>query len=342
MKIFLTVVITTLLCWSCIKEENNTSDPELCGTEVCLSFALEETIHSRAFGDNTATKAEKAVLSAKFFIFKSGIKIFEQLLTAGELSSIGSQPISFSVPGMVASTSYDYYMIINDGDVSAANQANLQSITFNDIQSYNGPWNTVNDASETPNRSGGFVMTGKTTQSTGADLTQPQNISITVKRITAKVDINTVINSSVFGSGNKYSGTMTIDSAIISKTQPTSTLLVGTPPVTVGTLTLAKQSSNAAVANSNYQNRFYLFENGALPAGSRVLLSLYGTYTNNGTSTPVVYLTELTGDNTGAIVRNGAYKVVVNINGLTGSSISVSVTLGDWETIVTQTANLGS
>lgn len=45
----------------------------------------------------------------------------------------------------------------------------------------------------------------------------------------------------------------------------------------VGTLTLAKQSSNAAVANSNYQNRFYLFENGALPIDCRVFLSLYGT-----------------------------------------------------------------
>lgn len=342
MKTFLTVVITTLLCWSCVQEENNTPDPEICGADVSLSFALEESIQSRAFGNNSASTAEKAVISAKLFIFKAGTKIFEKYLTSSEVSNVGSQPITFSVPGLTPSTSYDFYMIINNGDVTAANLTALQAITLNDIQSYNGTWNAVSDANTTPNRSGGFVMTGKTTQSTGTDLTQTQNISITVKRVTAKLDINTTIDNTIFGSGNKYSGTMSIDSAIISKTQSSTPLLLGTPSTTAGTLTLTKQLSNMVTINSNYQNRFYLFENGALATGSRVLLNLYGTYTNNGVSTPVVYTTELSSDNTGAIVRNGAYSLQVTIKGLTGSSISVSVTLSDWETIVTQTANLGS
>lgn len=72
-----------------------------------------------------------------------------------------------------------------------------------------------------------------------------------------------MIDNTVFGSGNKYTGTLAIDSAIISKTQSTSSLLLGTPPTTAGTLPLAKQISNIATPNSNFQNRFYLFENGA-------------------------------------------------------------------------------
>ncbi len=206
---------------------------------------------------------KKTVKSAKLFIFRTGNKIFEKYLTNSELSVLSTQPLIFTVPGLIPSTSYDYYMIINNGDVTAANLTALQALTQNDIASYNGTWSSVNDASTTPNRSGGFVMTGNTSATTSADLTQTQSVSITVKRITAKVDVNTVIDNTVFGSGNKYTGTLAIDSAIISKTQSTSSLLLGTPPTTAGTLPLAKQISNIATPNSNFQNRFYLFENGA-------------------------------------------------------------------------------
>lgn len=340
---FLMTFITLLFCWGCHEEENTLcpkENPE--GTRIALSFVTADTFSTRAFGTNEATTAEKTVKSGKLFIFRSGNKIFEKYLTTSELSVLGTQPLVFTVPGLLASTSYDYYMIINNGDVSATNLAALQALTQNDIASYNGPWSSVNDASTTPNRSGGFVMTGNTSATTSADLTQTQNVNITVKRITAKVDVNTLIDNTVFGSGNKYAGTITIDSAIVSKTQGTSSLLPGTPPTTAGTLTLAKQVSNAATANSNYQNRFYLFENGALSAGSRVTLTLYGTYTNNGVSTSVMYPVELTGSTTGAIVRNGAYTVTANIKGLSGTSVSVTITLSDWETIVNQNANLGT
>lgn len=340
---FLMIMIVLLSCWACNKNDTTFYPEENpAGTKIALSFIPTTTFTTRAFGTNQATAAEKAVLSGKLFIFRTGNKVFEKYLTSTELATFGSQPLVFTVPGLIASTSYDYYLIINNGNVSATNLAALQALTQNDIASYNGPWSNVNDANTTPYRSGGFVMTGNTSATTSADLTQTQNVNITAKRITAKVDINTIIDNTVFGSGNKYAGTISIDSAIISKTQSTSSLLLGTPPTTVGTLTLAKQIPNVVTANSNYQNRFYLFENGALNAGSRVMLTLYGTYTYNGVSNIVTYPVELTGNTTGAIVRNGAYSVTANIEGLSGTSVSVTVTLSDWETIVNQSANLGN
>ncbi len=342
-RFFLITAASLLFFWACSEEENTlTIDENPAGTPIALSFVSGDTPDTRAFGTNEATTAEKAVKSGKLFIFKSGSKVFEKNLTSTELSSLGSQPLVFTVPGLTASTAYDYYIILNNGDVSAANLAALQALTQNDIASYNGAWSSLNDAATEPNRSGGFVMTGTTSATTGTDLTQPQNINITVKRITAKIDVNTVIDNTVFGSGNKYGGTITIDSAVISKTQGSSVLLAGTPPTTAGTLTLAKQVPNAATTNSNYQNRFYLFEDGALDAGDRVTLTLYGTYTNNGVAAPVSYFVELTGTGNGSIIRNGSYKVTANIIGLSGTSVSVTITLSDWETIVNQTANLGS
>lgn len=342
-RLFLTTVIGLLFFWACSEDEHTPGiyrNPA--ETKVALSFVSTDQFTTRAFGTNEATTAEKAVKSGKLFIFKSGSKVFEKNLTNAELSTLSTQPLVFTVPGLTASTAYDYYVIINNGDVSANNLTALQALTQNDIASYNGPWSSVNDAATTPNRSGGFVMTGNTSATTGTDLTQTQNINVSVKRITAKVDVNTIIDNTVFGNGNKYGGTIAIDSAVISKTQGTSSLLAGTPPTTAGTLTLAKQVPNAATVNSNYQNRFYLFENGAQEAGSRVTLTLYGTYTYNGVAAPVAYLVELSGTGNGSIVRNGSYTVTANIKGLSGTSVSVTITLNDWETIINQNANLGS
>lgn len=343
MKTILITLFATSILWACSNEDKCVPIPEeKDGTSVALSFVNTDLSDTRAFGNNTATTAEKKIISAKIFIFKLGTKIFEKLFTSTEINNVGSNPITFTVPGMTASTAYTYYMIINDGDVMAVSQSALSSLTMNDIASYNGAWSAVNDAAAAPNRSGGFVMQGTTTATTTADLTQTQSVSVTVKRITAKMDITSTVDNTIFGAGNKYTGTISVDSTIISKTQASTPLLPGTPTTTAGTLTLAKQLANAATVNSIYQNRFYLFENGAIATGSRVLLTLYATYTNDGVSTPVVYTTELSTDATGAIVRNGSYAVNLSIKGLTGASLSVSITLSDWETIVTQNNNLGS
>lgn len=342
--IFMLISFLFLLS-SCLREEDRPASEEVCGEDakICLSFV--EANHTKAFDNSLATAVEKGVNSAKLFIFKSGVKIFENVLSSTEISGIATTPVTLTVPGMQASTSYDYYMIVNHGNVTAATPADLQAIIENDIASYNGAWSTVSDATVAPNRSGGFVMTGHATKPTTATITDVQSVTIQVKRIVAKLDITTSINQNIFGNAPTatYQGTVGIDSVKVVKTQGTTPLVITTPAPSVGSLTLAKQIPNPAPVNVTYQNRFYVFENGALTAGSRVQLYIYGTYTNGLISSPVVYTPELSTDGTGAIVRNGAYAINISVNGLSGTQITVTVTLSDWETLVTQTTtNVGS
>lgn len=344
MKTILTVSFILFILCSCVREEDNipATGGDCSDGKFSLSFVNDDFATTRAFGNSMATAAEKKVNTAKLFIFRSGNKVFEKYLTVTETGNIGTAtPLIFTVPGMLASTAYSYYMVINKGNLAATSLSDLQSVTENDIASYNGAWAAVNDAAAAANRSGGFVIEGDSTLTTGSDLSVTQNIAINARRITAKMDITTNIDQTVFGAGNKYTGTLSIDSAIISKTQPTTPLIKATPTTTTGAFTLARQIPNTLTANTTYQNRFYLFENGAIAANNRVLLTLYATYTNGSAISHIVYSTEVTGTG-GSIVRNGAYTVTVNIIGLTGTSLSVTVTLKDWESIVTQTANLGS
>ncbi len=158
-----------LFCWACDKDDNSPC-PKQNPAETKIAFLpirLQPTLSEQT----KQQQRKKTVKSAKLFIFRTGNKIFEKYLTNSELSVLSTQPLIFTVPGLIPSTSYDYYMIINNGDVTAANLTALQALTQNDIASYNGTWSSVNDASTTPNRSGGFVMTGNTSATTSADLT---------------------------------------------------------------------------------------------------------------------------------------------------------------------------
>lgn len=346
MKTILMLIPFLLLLGSCLREEKEPGSGEECfgDGQICLSFAEDNFSSTRAFGNSTATTAEKKVNSAKIFIFKSGSKIFEKVLSTADLAKVGTTPVTFTVSGMQASTAYDYYVIINHGDVTASSPTDLQNISETDVASYNGAWSTVNDAAVVSNRAGGFVMTGNTTATTSGTITDVQPVTVTMKRITAKLDVSVNIDQTVFGTGAAatYQGTVSIDSVKVFKTQAATPLIKTTPLTTTGTLNLAKQIPNAATVNVNYQNRFYVFENGAISTGSRVLLNIYATYTNGSVSTPVIYPVELSTDNTGAIVRNGAYAINITISGLTGANISMTITLSDWETLVTQNTSVGS
>lgn len=285
------------------------------------------------------------VKSAKFFIFNTGeSKLFEKLLSSSEIAQIGSTGIIFTVPGLQSLTTYNCYVIINHGDISAAVVSDLQDITENDIVSYNGTWNSVADAASVPSRTGGFVMVGNASLVTTANLQDVQSVTVVVKRITAKLDVATTIDQTVFGSSftSKYQGTVVIDSVKVTKTQAAAPLIKTIPITSTGGLTLPKQSSNVIIPNVSYQNRFYVFENGALVVGNRVTLNVYATYSNGSVNTPVLYPVEISTDGTGAIVRNGAYAINISITGLTGSSVTVTITLSDWETLVTQNSNAGS
>ena len=99
--------------------------------------------------------------------------------------------------------------------------------------------------------------------------------------------------------------------------------------------------------SNTYQNLFYIYENGALGIGSRVLLEmnatydLDGNYSTTGDQAAMTYSVELDGKTGGQIERNGYYKVNAVLNGLVGNNVSVTVSVADWETPVTQSVNLG-
>ena len=168
------------------------------------------------------------------------------------------------------------------------------------------------------------------------------NVGITLKRTVAKVALQTTIDPSF---ADKYAGTLTINSVKLSKAASQSAVVAGSP--TPGAMTFS-HTQTPAMASGKYNALFYCFENGALPAGSRVLLEINATYDSDGsTSTTddrseVTYSVELTGKAAGEILRNGYYRVAANITGLVGQECAVSVTVADWETPVTQNVELGA
>lgn len=95
---------------------------------------------------------------------------------------------------MTASTSYDYYLIANNGNITAANLTALQAITQTDITNYNGVWNTVNDTVTIPKRSESFVMTGNQPNAS-LNTTGTTSISIPLKRIVAKLALEVNISA---------------------------------------------------------------------------------------------------------------------------------------------------
>ena len=108
------------------------------------------------------------------------------------------------------------------------------------------------------------------------------------------------------------------------------------------------QTQTPAIASGKYNSLFYIYENGALTAGNRVLLEINATYDMDGNAataddrSEVTYSVELAGKAAGEILRNGYYRIAANITGLVGQECAVSVTVADWETPITQTVELGA
>ena len=103
-----------------------------------------------------------------------------------------------------------------------------------------------------------------------------------------------------------------------------------------------------ASTSAKCNNLFYVFENGALGTGSRVLLTLDGIYDSDGDfsteedQVAVGYQVALAGaSNNGQLVRNGYYRVAVGIAGLAGQDVVADITVANWETPTTQNINLG-
>ena len=189
-------------------------------------------------------------------------------------------------------------------------------------------------------RGDGFIMSGSTTQTISSATT---NIAIILKRTVAKIAIQTTLGA---GFSQAYSGTVIVDKVVLSRAAIQSRLISQASPST-GAMGFVHEQM-AVKSGSSYQNLFYIYENGILSSGSRVLLTIYATYDRDGdTSTTsdqkdITYQVQLDGKANGEIMRNGYYRIAATIVGVVGSNVIVSITSSNWETVVTQNVNLGS
>lgn len=274
--------------------------------------------------------------SLSIFVFDNADKlVIRRDLTSSELAA---KSATFSLPKSLASTPCSFYAVANYDASSAKNRAALTALVENSAAAYNGTFAEVSTAAK---RSGGFVMSGSVTKTVGA-VNSTTNIGITLKRTVAKIALQTTIDPSF---ADKYAGTLTINSVKLSKAASQSLVIAGTP--TPGAMTFSHTQTPAS-ASGKMNSLFYIFENGALAEGSRVLLEIEATYDLDGEGTTsddrseVVYSIELTGKAAGEILRNGYYRLAANITGLVGQDCAVTVTVADWETPVTQNVELGA
>lgn len=339
--LFAAVVLAAALFASCDKT-GEMLDPVLPetvdGARIAITLTGADDAETRAFFDSSAKAEtwEKSLSSLSVFAFdKGGTLILRRDFTPAELTA---KSATFALPKSSAGTECSFYAVANYDASSARTKAALAALVEKSAADYNGTFAEVSAAAK---RSGGFVMSGSVTKTVGA-VNTTTHVGITLKRTVAKVALQTTIDESF---ADKYGGTLTINSVKLSKAASQSLLVAGTP--TPGAMTFS-HTQTPAVASGKMNSLFYLFENGALASGSRVLLEIEATYDPDGSTTTtddrseVTYSVELTGKAAGEILRNGYYRVAVNITGLVGQECAVSVTVADWETPVTQNVELGA
>lgn len=88
----------------------------------------------------------------------------------------------------------------------------------------------------------------------------------------AKIAVQSSLSSQF---ASKYAGKVRIDAARISRAASETPYFSGT--ASTGAMSDA-HSQNAEASGDRYDDLFYLFENGSLAAGSRVLLTFDATY----------------------------------------------------------------
>ena len=275
--------------------------------------------------------------SISVFCFASdGNLIVRRNFTDAEVSA---KTATFAIPNTAAGTNVEFYAVANTSignDITT--KAALLALTETAAVNYNG---TFAEVSTRAKRSGGFLMSGSATKTIAA-VGSTTDVSIVLKRSVAKIAVQTAL-SSAFAS--KYSGKVRINSAQLSRAASRTPYFSGVPQT--GTMTFTHTQS-AGSSGDKYNNLFYAFENGNLAAGSRVLLTLEGTYDRDGDfyttadQAPVSYRIELTGGGAGQLLRNGYYRVQVTLDGLTGSDATVRISVAEWETPLTQTVSLGA
>lgn len=304
---------------------------------------------TRAFGAGTTEAWEKSISSAVLIVYNaSGTQILRRVLTAAEVNGSTTTPIKFVLPGVSADASCDFYVVINRNIAdNITTKAKLLEELESDIASYNGTYANVTTKAM---RSGGFVMTGATTAKIAAGTT---SVTMTVKRVVAKVEIQTTMTDAF---RSKYgNGCIEIKKITLSKGAEKSYLIDQTANkyATVSSSFTSAQDAycdktGASKTNAyKYNNLFYINEKAAAATGSRIKVVLNAVYDADGnlsTTTDqlaVTYETELTGATGGKIARNGSYKVNAKLDGLTGQDVTLAVTVANWDALSTQDVNLG-
>lgn len=332
--------LTALLALaSCAKEQQEpVPTPPNCGS-VTVSFVAEpNSAQTRAFFDASATTEswEKSLSSLTVFCFNTdGSLIVRRNFTPAEVSA---KKATFALPKSAAGKSVEFYAIANTAVNDIADKAALLALKETSAALYNGTFAEVSSAAK---RSGGFLMSGTATKTIAA-AGQATNVAITLKRDVAKIAIQSSLSADF---ASKYPGKIKVNSAKISRAASQTPYFGGT--IASGAMTYTHTQTPKEDAGK-YNSLFYLFENGTLAAGSRVLLTLEaiydkdGNFSTTGDQTPVTYEVELKGtSDNGTILRNGYYRVAVSLAGLTGQDVSATITVADWETPVTQTIDLG-
>lgn len=321
---------------SCEKEQE-TYQPNNDGNNVTVTFVDEPNMpESRSFFDPSAATEvwEKSLTSLSVYAFDaSGKLIVQRAFTSTELAA---KTATFALPHTAAGKSCDFYAVANLSPASITSKAELLAVTETNAAVYNGTFAKVSSSAA---RTGGFVMSGFITKTVASGTT---DVSIVLKRTVAKVAIQTTLSADF---GNRYPGKVKINAAKVSRAAGVSPLF-SSGIASGGTPFTFNQPSEAGTANT-YKNLIYLFGNGTLAAGSRVMIELDAIYDRDGNFTtttdqlPITYSFELNGRANGEIQRNGYYRIAVSIGGLSGEDVNTIVTVADWETPVTQNINLG-
>ena len=344
------IAVMPMLLAACTKDEVNPT-PTNGGKEGEIELILKnESVAdgTRAFGSGTTESWEKSISSAVLIVYNtSGTQILRRVLTAAEVNGSTTTPIKFVLPGVSADASCDFYVVINRNIAdNITTKTGLLAELESDIASYNSTYANVTTKAM---RTGGFVMTG----SASVKIAAGTAVTMTVKRVVAKVEIQTSMTDSF---RTKYgNGCVEVKKVTLSRGAEKSFLIDQTTSkyATVSSSFTSAQDAycdktGASKTNAyKYNNLFYINEKAAAATGSRIKVVLNAVYDADGnlsTTTDqlaVTYETELTGATGGKIARNGSYKVNAKLDGLTGQDVTLAVTVANWDALSTQDVNLG-
>lgn len=335
MKICLFAALAALALYSCDKQDAPLIQPN---NDALVDLTFTEQAPTRTFFAETATAEawEKSLSALTVYVFKdNGDLILQRDFSAAE---IAARAATLALPHATAGMTCDFYTVANMPLAGVASKAELLSKLETAAAQYNGSFAQVSTSAR---RTEGFVMTAHahTTVATGTTTT----VAMTLKRTVAKIAVQTTVAPSF---ASKYSGTLTVTGTKLLRAASQSPIIA---PATAAPGPMTYTHAQApATASGNFQNLFYIFENGALPEANRVTLEIAATYDADGNTTTtsdrmdIIYNVPLTGKAAGEICRNGYYRVTANITGLVGQDCQISVTVAEWEGPISQSVDLGA